>query len=148
MTNSRYLEKFKELTEMVNYFGISIGQETQRVSAYIRHIATDHANPTAEERSQASNHAKEEYLAVLFLWHSDPGHYSSLLADLENSYTRGIDEYPKTLSRAYDYLVNYKSPNKTYSSDPNKGGLSFVTQSNQEPAGRGQPRINQTRRGR
>ena len=87
MTNSRYLEKFKELTEMVNYFGISIGQEAQRVNAYLRQIATDHTNPTAKESAQAANHAKEEYLAVLFLRHSDPRRYESLLADLENSYT-------------------------------------------------------------
>ena len=85
MTNSRYLEKFKELTEMVNYFGIPIGQETQRVNTYVRRIAADRANPTAEEQAQASSHAKEEYLAVLFLRHSDPCLYGSLIADLENS---------------------------------------------------------------
>ena len=128
MTNSRYLEKFKELTEMVTYFGIAIGQEPQQVSGYLRRIAVDRDNPTDEEKTQASIHARDEYIAILFLRHSDPRRYGSLLADLENSYTRGIDEYPKTLSRAYDYLVNYKSPNKAYASDPNEGGLSYLTQ--------------------
>jgi len=67
------------------------------------------------------------------------------LADLENSFTRHNDEYPTSLNQAYDFLVNYRDPNKYHSQESSETGLTFYQseegQSDQaDRAGRGQGR--------
>ena len=60
---------------------------------------------------EAKTKAREEYLAILLLMKSDPKRYGTLVTDVENTYTRGQNGYPTTVSGAYDMLVNYKNPN-------------------------------------
>jgi hypothetical protein len=64
-----------------------------------------------EAFKKAVSRCKDEYIGVGLLIKSDPKRYnSSLMADLVNSYTRGQDVYPDTLTGAYDMLVNYHAP--------------------------------------
>ena len=70
----------------------------------------------------------EEYLAVLFLRKSDPKRYGSLVSELQNNHTRGTDQYPMTISHAYDMLVNYRNPRSTFCFDCQDHGVSFYTE--------------------
>ena len=63
----------------------------------------DTNNPTEVEETRAQNAAHEAFLAVDFLAKSDLKRFGSLLAELENSYTRGVDGYPVTLASAEIY---------------------------------------------
>ena len=53
--------------------------------------------------------------------------FGSLLAELENSYTRGVDGYPVTLVSSFDMVVNYRDPSKyrAPTCDVNEDGMSF-----------------------
>ena len=53
--------------------------------------------------------------------------FDSLLAELENSYKRGVDGYPVTLTSSFDMVVNYRDPSKyhTPTCDVNEDGMSF-----------------------
>jgi hypothetical protein len=50
---------------------------------------------------------KEEFVANYFLLKSDPKHYAGLIASIQNDFTSRQDKYPKTLSKAYNIIVNY-----------------------------------------
>ena len=60
MSNSRYYEKFIKLTDMVEYFGVQLGQETSRVKEFINTIATNPTKPNDDESRAAKKAAKEE----------------------------------------------------------------------------------------
>jgi hypothetical protein len=107
------------------------------IDGILDEIAADPDVPTNEEKEQARDRAKDQFLAVMFLVNSDRAQYGSLVRDIENEYTRGSDTYPTTLSAAYDYLMNYRVDKTSNTHDPDESGLSYYTE---DDLGRGQGR--------
>ena len=56
--------------------------------------------------------------------------FGSLLAELENSYTHGVDGYPTTLISSFDMVVNYRDPSKYHAPacNVNEDGMSFFNE--------------------
>ena len=80
----------------------------------------------SDEIRDAKTEAREEYLAVMLLFKSDPKRYANLVADLENQHTRGQDGYPTTLSAAYDMLINYRNPSSSTHLHGQDSGMAFA----------------------
>ena len=59
------------------------------------------------------------------------------MADVHNEHTRGLGGYPDTFHRAYDMLVNYKSPFRASHFQSQDGGLAFFQEGNEDGSGRG-----------
>ena len=112
MSCSDYLREFKALVTTVQQLGGELGMEASRVREQLNNDKTvmDANNPTKEEEMRARNTAREAFLAVDILAKSDMKRFSSLLAELENSYTCGVDGYPVTLASSFDMVVNYRDP--------------------------------------
>jgi len=72
----------------------------------------------------------EENLAMRFFVHANPKRYGPLIANAQNNFVGGIDKYPKTISKAYNMLVNYVSPTKISNADDQDGGMSFYQEDN------------------
>ena len=66
--------------------------------------------------------ALEAYTALLLINKSDPKRYGDLINELSNQFTRGLNGYPDTVSKAFDMLVNYKPPRRN-----NANGSSWTT---------------------
>jgi hypothetical protein len=60
------------------------------------------------EITAAKAKAKERYLAVAMLSTADNSRYSKLKEELENDYKKGSNHYPKTVTEAYNLIVNYR----------------------------------------
>ena len=101
----------------------------------------DANNPSEAEQTRTRNAAQEAFLAVDFLAKSDMKRFGSLLAELENSYTQGVDGYPIMLASSFDMVVNYKDPSKyrAPTRDVNEDGMSFFNEQDGQhsPQGRG-----------
>ena len=83
MSNSDDLEKLRELVEVYEHLGGEPGCSEARVNARL-------INPKmadADKIRDAKTEAREEYLAVMLLFKSDPKRYANLVADLENQHT-------------------------------------------------------------
>ena len=52
--------------------------------------------------------AREIYLAFAFVINSDLRRYRRLIEELENNYTKGNDNYPRIMVKAYQLLNKYK----------------------------------------
>ena len=52
--------------------------------------------------------AKDLSLAMSFLAKADRNRYGQKIEDLENDFSQGQDNYPKTVSAAYSLLINWK----------------------------------------
>ena len=124
-SNHEYYEKFKDSVATAERLCSDIGLHASRIAYILNHIAVNPDVLTAVERATACNTTKDEYLAICFLMNSDKRRYGGLIRDIENEeYTRGSTTYLDTLTRAYDYLVNYKA-SRLSSNDQDEGGLAF-----------------------
>ena len=108
--------------EVYEHLGGEPGCSDSRINAQL--IDPELAN--ADEIHDTKNEAQEEYLAVMLLYKSDPKRYASLMADIENQYTRGQDGYPSTLSAAQDMLINYRSTSSTARLHGQDSGMAFA----------------------
>jgi len=86
----------------------------------------DPKNPTETEIKAAITTARDRFLAMGLILHSDPQQYAGLIQDVENQYMYGNIIYPKTLPKAYDILINYKA--KCPSQGLENRGLNFLAQ--------------------
>jgi hypothetical protein len=123
MSNSDFLEKFKSLIDIYEHTGGDIGSATHRYRDYLLAGESD-TDPDAFKK--AVSRCKDEYIGVGLLVKSDPKRYNSLMADLVNSYTRGQDVYPDTLTGAYDMLVNYHAPHPHSRMHIQDDGMAFA----------------------
>ena len=99
MTLSEYIKGFKEHRDV---FKTQLGENMFDDFAE-RH--TDGYNGMGEDdRETARNAMLDEFLGVLFLLNSDQRKYGSMKTELSAAFTRGRDEYPKSLRRATDML--------------------------------------------
>ena len=100
------------------------------------HVA-DPATPTTQETLGTKVAAKEEYLAVMLICHSNPKWYGSLLVELQDNHMWGSDQYPTTINKAYDMLINYKSTKQAGWIDCQDQGVGFYNENGEltQPGG-------------
>ena len=136
MTNAEYLRTFTALTDQVVHLHGDLGTD----QAYITtRIVEDGDDPEDEGiRAAMILTVREEYLAMMFFTHADTKRFGSLVAGAQNDYVGGIDKFPKTVSKAYDMLVNFVNPNKSSTTDEQDNGMSFYQENgSRDGSGRG-----------
>ena len=89
-------------------------------------------NPHNGRNQQSTCSGTNEYLGVLFIRKSDPKCYGQLIAELQNNHTHGTDQYPQTLTRGYELLVNVNSLRPGGRIDRQDGGVSFLNNQDDE----------------
>ena len=112
LSNSDYLEKFKALYTIIEHYGGSIGEDPMLIKDEARRDNIMHYNDltiTDNEYIQRVRPARDRYLAYAFIHGSDKSRYAELMIELENQHTYGNDQFPKTLTGAYNLLVNYRT---------------------------------------
>jgi hypothetical protein len=125
MTTQAYLEVFQNTVDVIEHSGGSIGNHPGIKGAIAE--KKDINEPNAEQAEEIKKEAQEEYLAAAFLLNSDRARYASLLQNLENDHLQGQDNYPKTITAAYNVLTNWKQDPRNISrpGDANDG-VSFT----------------------
>jgi len=96
-TNDARLTRFKSTV----YTLIIAGGKYILVSELMMGCKFEDANK--EEENKEIDRSK----AVWYVLRSDKTRYKKLLNDLKSSANRGRDDYPKTLTSAFDLLVNF-----------------------------------------
>jgi hypothetical protein len=69
----------------------------------------DYANLHADDQAIVQTAASELYLSTMFIFQSDRRRYGKLSEELENSFTKGNDDYPTNLVSAYHLINEYKN---------------------------------------
>ena len=101
---SDYLDTFKAKVEVYEHYGGAIGSG----KGYIREAATHFGVTMGNDGYKRE--AKAHAVAMMFLRQSDKHRFEGLNADLANNFSRGVDQYPRDITGAYNLLVNYKPP--------------------------------------
>ncbi|CAB9514293.1 expressed unknown protein [Seminavis robusta] len=118
LTVGEYYRLFKQKVEATEHNGGSFGYETTLIQAALP-TGTTIDSATAAEMAAAVAIVRDRTLSVMFLSGADEERYADLSIDLENDYTRGENNYSKTLDDAYARLDAYhpkRSRNRQQSS--------------------------------
>jgi hypothetical protein len=108
MSNTMFLENFQTLVSVVEYYGGTIGTDPKGAKAELIKEGIDVDNVSDASKRKAMETAKNRYLAMTMLTAADVTRYSRLLEDLDNDYTKGNDNYPRTVTKAYNLIINYR----------------------------------------
>jgi len=76
--------------------------------------------------------ARNRTVAILFLKGADRRIYGNLLTDLENQFSRGVNQYPDDLVVAYNLLLSHKENKPT---NNNGGGRNDVVREDEHVSG-------------
>jgi hypothetical protein len=109
VTPQEYHEQFMNNVEVVAFCGGSIGMSPRLVAGTLAdETGLDVSTLTKEERQDVRLAARERYLATAFILGADQYRYGKMIRDIENEYLFGLDKYPKTVTAAYNLLLNWK----------------------------------------
>jgi TolA-binding protein len=109
-----FLEKFLTCVAVLEQYGGTIGRDQGAVEDEIDAAGyTILAN--AEETKQVSDVARSKFLAMAYLLAVDKHRYGKLLDELENDFAKGTDNYPDSVTRAYNLVVNHKGQQRVVS---------------------------------
>ena len=110
MTNHEYLQRFNNLVDVATTYNGEI-YDTAIVAICSEKLYPNivWANLTDAQQDAASSAANELYLATIFIAQSDRRRYGKLQEELENSFTKGNNDYPDNLVKAYHLMNEYKN---------------------------------------
>lgn len=139
LSNIDYLQAFKNRYDMANSHDVVLFDEEVAVMLMKQNPADAakefHSraagNLTEPERATYLQRAKDLCQAIAFLSQSDMKRYGELLSELQNDYTKGKMTYPDSLTKAHQYLNDYKvKPTAIAPTSTAENAVAFAQQSN------------------
>ena len=132
MTCSVYLEKFKNMIQVIETAGGEIGNEPGLIKKELEELDPPVliADATPEQRATALVTSKEKYHAMIFLMNSDRNRYGKMIEEMENEYLKGfLTAFPVDVVEMYRVMVNWKCDPKQLARILDDGvmdGVSFL----------------------
>ena len=113
LPNTDYLDRFMNLVDMSESYDAKLYYQAMFKIAqdFTVYSTTAEADLQDNEIEMIETTAQEIYLACVFVINSDLRQYVRLIEDLENDYTKGNDNYPRNMVKAYQFLNEYKQCN-------------------------------------
>ena len=125
VTTQAYYEKFRNTMNVLKAIGADIGLDSgmRKILNGDRDLST----MTSDEKKSIDEEVVERFMAITLLMGADRTRYGRLLDNLENEFVAGHDNYPKTLTDAYNRLVYFtKSGEQNGLKGINGGEVAFV----------------------
>ena len=126
-TVGEYYNQFKNQTDVLEHIGAGIGDDEAIMKQVLRSQGIDVDEATEAEEEAAETEGTQWYLALAFLMGSDRSWFGRLLEKLENDFTAGNNNYPKTLTDAYNMLLEWKDDPRLLMRMAGNDGISFAT---------------------
>ena len=125
----KYFDTMSNMRNVISHCGSVIGNHPFLVDKFLKAVDTaDTDNPTEEDTTTYKTAIEEAYMDTAFLSGMNNARYGALLNDLHNTFRMGHNEYPKTLTSAYNLSINWKGDTKGVGVTPNDG-VAFTTES-------------------
>jgi hypothetical protein len=106
-----YLKDYQSLIQVLEHYGAKLGAEGPDIASITSKIKEKEPKlPPEKLHQRALQAAKQRFVAVGFIRHSCRRRYGGLVNELENNFTRGVDQFPDDLTGAHSLLLNYKAP--------------------------------------
>ena len=124
-----YFEMMSNLRDGISHCGCVIGYHPFLVEKILKAAdPVDPDNPTENKTAAAKTVTEEAYMDTAFLSGLNRARYGVLINNMHNNFCMGCDKYPKTLTDAYDLIINWKGDTKGIGMTPDDG-VAFTTES-------------------
>jgi hypothetical protein len=121
-----YLDRFQNCVDVLEHCGGAIGPDPALVEQILARSNNTTETAATDELNAAKEGAIEEYLAMAFIQGADRNRFGKLLEDLENAFTQGNDNYPRTVTGAYAMLTTWKQRNIVHVLGSGSEGVAFA----------------------
>lgn len=140
MSLSDYLKQFKTLVQIAEKTGLTFDDEQMCEDALKEtKIRTAKGKSwsviLADDRKEIRKEARERYLAMIFFMNASESKYAAYKQECHNAYSKGRDEYPRTVGEAHTAMEDYRFNPKIYQAKNND--KKQVTHHHFAQAGRG-----------
>jgi hypothetical protein len=126
MSNAMFLENFQTLVTVVEDYGGTIGTDPKGAKAELIKEGINVDNASDASKRKAMETTMNRYLAMAMLTAADVAQYSRLLEYLDNDYTKGNDNYPRTVTESYNLIINYRQARPTARIYHDAEGVAFA----------------------
>ena len=129
MSCSDYLERFCNLIDVVTTYKGQLYDPGVLMMVFNTSSFDKRAGfgaLTDAEKKQLCEKALELQLAMMFITQADKHRYGKLQEELQNNYTRGNDDYPSDLVKAYHMLNEYQHWMPTKKQDIDTNSVAFA----------------------
>ena len=103
-----YYEQFNNTIDMLEHCRVSLGEDDGIITKVLEHHDIAPSTATATQKENVRIEAQEWYYGLAFLMGADRVRFGRYLEDLENDFTQGVDQYPKSRVNAHHVLANWK----------------------------------------
>jgi hypothetical protein len=105
-----YLKEFQSIVQVLEHYGAAIGADGPYIKAIKEKLKatlpSSISEPELHKRALAAS--KLQTAAMGFLKRADQRRYGALWSELENNYTRGLDQFPADVTGMYHLLLSYQ----------------------------------------
>ena len=117
MSDIEHLERLKAKIDTLDSYGITLGNDPCLLKNHDDFEELDLGNDEmaladVQQHETIMEKVREDtrdrLLGYLYIKNADKARYGSLLEELDNAFTRGKDEYPRSLTDAYSLCKNYR----------------------------------------
>jgi hypothetical protein len=133
---TQYYERYQNNVEVIEQCGGTVGYEEGVRSMVCTDKGISQTTTDAGQVKTVLEKTKERMLATGFIMGADETRYKSMILEFENSYTMGVNKWPKTLTDAHRVLANWKGTT-TSGVRIDTQGVSFNTDGAAEDRGGG-----------
>jgi hypothetical protein len=90
--------------QVIEQRGASLGEDPLTRSIVCKHLGFRANTAIATEVAEITKKVREYTLGTSMILGADPDHYTSMIRGLKNASLAGRDEWPNTVTEAYNYL--------------------------------------------
>jgi hypothetical protein len=104
-----------------------------------KHLGFWENTAIATEVAEITKKLREYTLGTAMVLGADPDHYSSMIRGLKNASLAGRDEWPKTVTEAYNYLSKWEGDDSSNRMDCDLEGVDFTNDTREPQPDRREP---------
>jgi hypothetical protein len=107
-SDQAYHIKFMKTVQVIEQFGASLGEDPLAWIIVCKHLGFRANTTTATEVAEITKKVRDYTLSAALILGADPYRYSSMIRGLKNASLAGRNEWPNTITEAYNYLSKWE----------------------------------------
>jgi hypothetical protein len=107
-SDQAYHVKFMNTVEVIEQCGASLGVDPLTHIMVCKDLGYQVNTTNADEVLEIKTNVREYTLGAALILNADPDRYSNMIRGLKNASLAGRDEWPKTITEAYNYLSKWE----------------------------------------
>lgn len=128
-----YQVKFTNVLQVIEQCGASLGEDPLTHKMVAKSLGFSETTKVAAEIEAIAKSVREYTLGVAFILGADPERYGNLVRGLKNASLAGRDEWPKSMTEAYNYLAKWECDESRSREVPEYVGNQFMTADDSSP---------------